>query len=391
MHRSPIALLALLIVITAAASVWAQSNPPAPDPQQGSGLPQTPMKGTQANSPNPAPQPSDTKPNGATTPDTLPVDQKPQAPASSKPGTKPSGQQTPGAQQQGAMQPVAPQAELPAPPAQPKTEILDSSATSGAVVTDGHDPILDPPPVPRTTTTLVGGTITGIDRLRNRMTVQVFGGGHWRVNFDERTHIFRNGAETTQLALKKGERVYVDTQLDNNQHDIFARNIRVGVAAPPADADGQIVDVDFKHNELTVRDAINSVPVRFAVDQQTRISTGQTPAAFKDVRPGTLVHVRFAAESPNRGLAREIRIVAAPGSNFTFSGKITFLDLHRGILAIQNSTDDKNYEIHFSPATATERSRLGVGTEVMVVATFEGTQYTARSINVTRANEGIEK
>ena len=355
------------------------------------------MKGTQASSPNPAPQPSDTKPNGATTmaptPDTLPTDQKPQAPASlqSKPGTKPSDQQIPGAQQQGAAKPVAPQAELPAPAAQPKTEILDSSATSGAVITDGHDPILDPPPVPRTTTTLVGGTIAGIDRLRNRMTVQVFGGGHWRVNFDERTHIFRNGAETTQLALKKGERVYVDTQLDNNQHDIFARNIRVGVAAPPADADGQIVDVDFKHNELTVRDAINSVPVRFAVDQQTRISTGQTPAAFKDVRPGTLVHVRFAAESPNRGLAREIRIVAAPGSNFTFSGKITFLDLHRGILAIQNSTDDRNYEIHFSPATATERNRLGVGTEVMVVATFEGTQYTARSINVTRANEGMEK
>jgi hypothetical protein len=396
MQRSPIALLALLIVMTAAASGWAQSNP-APDPQQGSGLPQTPMKGTQANSPNAAPQPSDTKPNGVSTttptPGTLPADQKPQAPASvqSKPGAQPSDQQTPGAQKQGAAQPVAPQAELPAPPAQPKTEILDSSATSGAVVTDGHDPILDPPPVPRTTTTLVGGTITGIDRLRNRMTVQVFGGGHWRVNFDERTHIFRNGAETTQLALKKGERVYVDTQLDNNQHDIFARNIRVGVAAPPADADGQIVDVDFKHNELTVRDSINSVPVRFAVDQQTRISTGQTPAAFKDVRPGTLVHVRFAAESPNRGLAREIRIVAAPGSNFTFSGRITYLDLHRGIVAIQNSTDDKNYEIHFSSATTAERGRLGVGTEVMVVATFEGTQYTARSINVTRANERIEK
>ncbi len=36
----------------------------------------------------------------------------------------------------------------PAPPPEPKTEILDSSATSGALATDGHDPILDPPPVP---------------------------------------------------------------------------------------------------------------------------------------------------------------------------------------------------------------------------------------------------
>src|SRR5436309_385058 len=80
----------------------------------------------------------------------------------------------------------------PIPQANPKTDILDSSATSGALTTDGHDPILDAPPMPRTTTTLVGGTISSVDRLRNHMTVHVFGGSRWRVNFDERTHIFHN-------------------------------------------------------------------------------------------------------------------------------------------------------------------------------------------------------
>ncbi|HZD94454.1 MAG TPA: DUF5666 domain-containing protein, partial [Candidatus Sulfotelmatobacter sp.] len=328
--------------------------------------------------------PSSTQPVQATQP-------KPGAPANSSPtGAPSSGQPASAEQKQTGAQQASPTVP-PASPAQPKTEILDSSATSGALPTDGHDPILDPAPVPQTTTTLVGGTITSVDRMRNRMTVHVFNGGHWNVNFDERTHIFRNGAETTQLALKKGERVYVDTQLDNNRHDIFARNVRVGVASLPADADGQIINVDPKHSELTLRDTINSVPVRFAVNQDTRISSGQTPAVFKDVRPGALVHVRFAAESPNRGLAREINILAAPGSAFTFAGKITYLDLHRGMLALQNASDDKNYQIRFAPLQSEERNRLSVGTDVRIIATFEGSQYTAQSINVMHPSSAGEK
>jgi hypothetical protein len=386
MHRSPNAFPALVFLIASAVSGWSQSNPATP--KSGSGVPQTPIT-----APSTAPTQTPAPPASATVPDSTPA-QPTATPASAQPGNQ-AGQQKASTgktatektstDKNGTAQP-APTA-TPVPQANPKTDILDSSATSGALVTDGHDPILDAPPVPRTTTTLVGGTISKVDRMRNRMTVHVFGSGHWTVNFDERTHIFHNGAETTQLALKKGERVYVDTQLDNNRHDIFARNIRVGVAALPADADGQIIAVDPKHNELTLRDALNSVPVRFAVDPETRISKGQTPASFKDVKPGTLVHVRFSASSPNRGLAREVSIVATPGAVFTFSGKVTFLDLHRGLLAVQNSTDDRNYEIHFSPEAVTDRSSLGVGRDVLVRATFEGTRYTAQSVNLSRAAE----
>jgi len=400
MHRSPNPFLAAVFLLASAVSGWSQSNPATPKP--GSGVPQTPIT-----TPNTAPPQTPAPPASATVPDTTPPATPTATPATNAQPGEVQGDQKKAADQQkastnktgtektktegtstdknGAAEP-APTA-TPIPQANPKTDILDSSATSGALVTDGHDPILDAAPMPRTTTTLVGGTITKVDRMRNRMTVHIFGGSHWTVNFDERTHIFHNGAETTQLALKKGERVYVDTQLDNNKHDIFARNIRVGVAALPADADGQIIAVDTSHNELTLRDALNSVPVRFAVDPETRISNGQTPAAFKDVKPGTLVHVRFAASSPNRGLAREVSIIAAPGSVYTFAGKVTFLDLHRGLLALQNSTDDRNYEIHFSPESVTDRSNLGVGRDVLVRATFEGTRYTAQSVNLTRKDE----
>jgi hypothetical protein len=420
MHRSPKASLAflsvfVLIVMTVGLAAVAQNNPATPTP--GSGLPQTPVPNT-APAPTNNPAPSATtpgQPNSGDQPVTQPTvqpnsqkqpaatdqknsstgstsaDQKSaeQKAADQRSADQKSADQKTTTDKNGTAQPAA--TSTPIPQAQPKTDILDSSATSGALVTDGHDPILDPAPVPRTTTTLVGGIITGVDRLRNRLTLHVFGGNRWTVNFDERTHIFHNGAETTQLALKKGERVYVDTQLDNNRHDIFARNIRVGVAELPADADGQIIAVDTKHNELTLRDTLNSVPVRFAVDPETRISNGQTPAAFKDVKPGTLVHVRFAASSPNRGLAREVSIIAVPGSTFTFAGKVTFLDLHRGLIAVQNTTDDRNYEIHFAPSAVANRDQLGVGRDVLVRATFEGTRYMAQSVNPTKTPEPEEK
>ncbi len=265
----------------------------------------------------------------------------------------------------------------------PKTEILDSSATSSGLESSGHDPILDPPPLPIGATTMVGGVIRHVDRIRNRLVIGIFSGDDWTVSFDERTHIFENGAETTQLALKKGERVYMDTMLDINKHDIFARNIRLGVSAPPADADGQIYRVDQQHGEVTLLDRINSVPVHFGVTGQTRIVHGLTPATLADVKPGTLVHVKFAPEGGYRGVAREISIIAVPGAAFTFVGQITYLDMHRGLLAVANQTDGKTYDIHFSPGRLANAGNLGVGEQVTLVATFDGPQYTAQSVTIT--------
>jgi hypothetical protein len=273
--------------------------------------------------------------------------------------------------------------DVPAEPKQPKTEMLDSSATAGALATDGHDPILDPPPFPTGITTLVGGVISGIDPIRNHLTVSVFGGGHWIIFYDERTHIFRSGAQVTSHALKKGERVYVDTMLDNNGRDIFARNIRVGVATPPAIIDGQIIDFDPSRSLVTLRDSINTVPVHFSVDTETRISDGLAPATVRELAPGSLVKVKFAPERPNRGLAREIIIIAKPGSSHTFAGTITFLDTHRGILAVRNRLDDKTYDLHFLPRMG-GIADLAVGAEVQVTAIFTATEYTVQQIVVTR-------
>lgn len=364
MIRSPFLILAF--VITSAVLMWPQNN--SPEPQPASSAPKVPLSGTQANGP-------------------------------ASPGATGTIPQQPAAQQPNpAQQPAAPvnpsstaQENLVEPPP-PKTEILDSSATSSGITTTKEpDPIFDPPPIPEGKTTLVGGTVTGVDHIHNRMTVRVFRGDHWKIGYDERTHIFHNGAETTELAIKKGERVYVDTMLDPEKHEVFARNIRLGAAASAADADGQITQVNPERGTVQMRDQINSEPIQFTVDANTRITYGSQPQSLGDLKPGTLVHVRFSPSQSDRGTAREISVIAAPGSAFTYVGKITYLDMHRGMLAIQNSLDDKNYEIHFNPAHVDIRDSLAVGSEVRIVAVFEGQRYMAQSIALTKSAAAAEK
>jgi hypothetical protein len=372
MKRSPIALASLLAL--SAALAWPQSN--SPEPQPASGAPRAPLAGTEANGP---------KPNSPG------AQLAPAMPKATVTGTETNEPVTRNEPFVEPLVPLSPSSSNPVEPPQPKTEILDSSATGSGLSTDGHDPVLDPPPLPTGMTTLVGGTVRAVDHIRNKMTIAVFAGNRWKIAFDERTHVFLNGAETTQLAIKKGERVYVDTMLDPQKHEVFARNIRLGVALPAADADGQIDKVDESNGTVTLRDQINSAPIRFSVDSNTRIVYGANPASVHDLKPGSLIHVRFSPEHSNRGLAREITVLAAPGSAFTYVGRITYLDMHRGVLALENVLDQKNYEIHFDPAHTRSRDDLAVGSEVRVVAVFEGTRYTAQSITLTRSAEAAEK
>src|SRR5262249_51616637 len=143
-------------------------------------------------------------------------------------GTKPPSQSQPAANQP-ATNPssgnTAPQQSKPA------ANQADRDADSSNI----GDPLLDVPPLPKGNVTVVGGTVEKVDQIRNKMVVEPFGGGDkLKVTFDERTHIFRDGTETTQMGIHKGDRVYVDTMLDGAR--VFARNIRVQSQVGAADA-----------------------------------------------------------------------------------------------------------------------------------------------------------
>ncbi len=270
------------------------------------------------------------------------------------------------------------------PPAAPTTTILDHSdrPTTTSVNSDGHDPYLDVPPMPTGKVTLIGGFVRKVDRIRDRIALQPFGGKPMTVRFDERTHIYRDGIETTQLGVKKGDRIYVDTMLDKSE--VFARNIHVITESRPADARGQLISFNPRNQMMVLQDELSGQPVRFRLDNTTSIKKGTANGSTADLEPGALIAVHFAPDNRNRDAAREITVYAIPGQQYTFAGDVTHLNVATGMLAVHNLSDNKSYEITFDPATLPNRDDLTVGAQVNIRALFTGHGYKAQQVAITQ-------
>jgi len=239
--------------------------------------------------------------------------------------------------------------------------------------------LLAPKPLQQSKLSLIGGRVKSIDQIRDHITVSVYGAGNMQVKFDQRTHFYRDGKETTQMALKKDDRVYLDTQLFEGK--VFARNVHVVTGASPADANGQIVSFNSRNGNMVVRDSIAGGTVAFRVSPQTRIKYGDGEGRQSALIPGTLIAVKFTPQSRRAGTADEVTIIAEPGASFTYFGRVTHLDLRYGFLAIENQVDGKVYDVHLDPSFHVP-DNLTIGSQVTVVATFEGKEYTAQSVKV---------
>jgi len=258
----------------------------------------------------------------------------------------------------------------------PVTVKTTSDATGKKAV--DTDPIFGVPALPNGKTSLVGGTVTKVDGIHNRLTVKVFDGGPWTLAFDERTHFYRDGAETTFEKVKKGDRAYVDTMLDG--HRLFARNVHIVTKTGPASAHGQVVGIG--NGFMTVRDDLSGRQLDLSYDGQTQVKHDGAAANLDDITTGTLIAVQFVPpQNGARGIAREVTILAAMGQSVTFDGTVRNLDLPNNQLAVENHVDNKTYEIALSGKDAIP-SNLMVGSEVTVAAQFDGRGYTANSIKV---------
>lgn len=238
----------------------------------------------------------------------------------------------------------------------------------------------DLPAQPKGKTTLLGGRIRAVDLVRDRLVLDIYGGGKMTVLFDERTRVFQEGKQASVDELKTGDRAYVDTTLDGK--DVFARNIRVLTDSPAGQGNGQIVEFDASKRQLILRDTLSPRPVKMQLSPEAVIRRGEQPATQSDLRPGTLVTLVFASGSERQPQIREISILASPGASFGFSGRVSHLDLHTGLLVLVDPRDNRSYEVYVDPDNRALTRNVEEGVDVSVDATFDGRHYEARTITL---------
>jgi hypothetical protein len=236
----------------------------------------------------------------------------------------------------------------------------------------------DLPILPPQKASLIGGTVQKVDRVRDELTLRIFGGGKMKIFYDPRTHILRGDSQGSASDLRLGDRVYVDTVLDGGS--VFARNIRLAVTAAAGKSQGVVVSYRPDREELVVRDQLSPEPIKLHLDSRTEIIQEGHAASAGELVPGTLVNIEFASQKDARN-AEQVVILAVPGTNFTFSGRVTSLDLHVGLLVLNSTSDHKTYEIYLDPSVPIS-DRLQLGANVTTIANFDGTRYVAKSLSV---------
>ena len=281
------------------------------------------------------------------------------------------------AQSQTPVQPVAPRATT-APPA--------TASSSPAARRENRDPLLDLPELPNNKVTLIGGTVKSLDEVMNKMVVVPFGSKQkMLVAFDTRTDFFQDGKPISYKTIREGQRVYLDTML--NGSTVFAKKIWIQSTADSGIGRGQVVGYDAGRKILTVRDELSNQPLKMQLTPSTVMKKGDTNATAADLVTGTLVSMSFG---PQREL-REVTLLAKPGTTFVFAGRITYLDMSRKLIAIDNKTDNKKYDVSVDAIAPSVLRQLHEGSDVNVSAVFDGTGYAARSIESPSINSAQEQ
>src|ERR1700691_316250 len=274
-----------------------------------------------------------------------------------------------------------PGAPVPPPPANA------AAAGTDAAAADTVASFLPPlPAMPNGKSTVIGGVIRSVDPVRDQMTLGVYGGGKpLKILFDERTQFYRDGVKTPLDDMRPDDHASVETTLDGD--NVFAVSVHMLSRSPMGECQGQVLAFDPRNGEVTVRNMLSGQPIKLRVEPRTTIARMGQPAfassvtGTSDLMRGALLSIKFESYD-GVGIADAISILATPGSGFYFSGNVTYLDLHAGILALTDPRDQSNYTIAFDPARFPASRQLHEGSRVGVDASFDGRHYVANKLNI---------
>lgn len=265
----------------------------------------------------------------------------------------------------------------------PSANASASSAADTGLTSGDLASFLPPlPSVPSGKSTVIGGVIRTVDPVRDQLTLNVYGGGKpMKILFDERTQFYRDGVRTPLNNIRPEEHASVETILDGD--DVFAVSVHMLSQSPLGECEGQVLAFDPRNGQVTVRNMLSGEPIKLTVEPKTMIARMGQPAfastvtGTSDLMRGALISVKFESNNKGGAVADAISILATPGSGFYFSGNVTFLDLHAGLLALTDPRDQSSYTIAFDPARFPLSRQLHEGSRVGVSASFDGQRYVA--------------
>jgi hypothetical protein len=240
------------------------------------------------------------------------------------------------------------------------------------------------PPPPRGKSTIMGGQIRNVDPVLDQFTLGVVGQRPLKVLFDQRTQLFKNGTIIPLRELRSEEHASVQTVLDGG--NVYALSIHVLSQMPEGECQGHVANFDPATGTLTVNVNLSREPIRLMLRDDTQV-VREGQAAFtagaegkSDLVSGSLVVVRFEANGKGQAVANHVTVLARPGSSFVFSGKLSSLDMHSGVLVVLDPRDGKTYQISFSPSRIAGSDNFHTGDQVRVTASFDEGRYTATEI-----------
>ncbi len=237
------------------------------------------------------------------------------------------------------------------------------------------------PAMPSGKSTILGGQIRNVDPVLDQFTLHVFGERPLKILFDERTQVYRNGVRIPLRDLRPEEHASVQTVLEGS--NIFAMSIHMLSDLPGGECEGHVLSFDPETRELTIGSSLSPDPIRLWVRENTPVVRQGQPAFTArsegqgDLVNGALVSVKFEAGEKGRAIADQVTVLAKPGSNFVFSGKLSSLDMHSGIMVVIDPRDQKSYQISFNPARLAISQSLHVGDQVRITAAYDGQHYMA--------------